>query len=122
MIMRDMRQEKAQKVAQWWARTHQYIQLSHRLASDGSMQDLSRIRDIDACIHNLDAQFKAVEHIPYPREAMQMRQSVLAFLMNMITVMQHTRLGNENDRKVIFDIALINKHMIEFHIEEFGLS
>ncbi len=121
MIIRDIRKEKSEKVGQWWMRTRQYIRLSNRLAS-GHLDDLNRVRDMDACIHNLDAQFKAIEHIPYPHEATQMRQSVLAFMMNMITVMQHTRLGNNDDRKVIFDIAMINRHMIEFHLEEFGLS
>lgn len=121
MLVQDIRTVKAQKVKQWWVRTRQYTGLIDRLSS-GNVQDLNRVRDVEACIYKLNAQFKAVETTPYPKESRELRQTSLALMMNMITVLQHKRLGNDTDSKVIFDVAMVNKNMLEFHLEEFGLS
>ncbi|MGJ3239274.1 MAG: hypothetical protein ACFE0Q_11255 [Anaerolineae bacterium] len=121
MITRDMREVKSQQVKHWWSRVRQYTQLSERL-SQATVNDLDRVQDIEQCIHTLNAQFRAVEQIPYPKSATHIRRALLAFLMNMITVMQHARLENVDDRNVIFDIAKVDKNMVEIYLEEYGLS
>ncbi|MGB7337999.1 MAG: hypothetical protein WBC91_03825 [Phototrophicaceae bacterium] len=121
MQVRDNRQQKVQQISRWWARTKQYTQLSHRLAQ-GSARQLSRITDFDLCIQNLQAQTKAIETIPYPESASGIRKALLAFMLNITTATQHARFENDDDRNVIFDIALIDKNMVDIYLSEVGLS
>jgi|GEM_PF-5126406 len=121
MQIRDSRGIKAQQVTQWWSRVRRYTQLVNRLSSR-SAKDLTRVQDIENVIYSLNAQFKAIEETAYPKSATHIRGALLAFLMNMITVLQHTRLQNDDDRNVIFDIAMVDKNMVELYLDEHGLS
>lgn len=121
MQVRDSRQHKVQQISRWWARTKQYTQLSHRL-TQGTANDLDRVNNFDMCIHNLTAQTQAIETIPYPESATRIRQALLAFLLNTTTATQHARLKNADDRNVIFDIAMVDKNLVEIYLDEVGLS
>ncbi|MEM9953048.1 MAG: hypothetical protein AAF846_15695 [Chloroflexota bacterium] len=121
MQVRNRRGTQMQQINRWWARTRQYTSLSHRL-TQGHAKDLMRIQDFDACIYSLNAQFQAIEAIPYPESARHIRQALLAFIMNTMTATQHARLQNDDDRNVIFDIAMVDKNMLELYLGEYGLA
>lgn len=121
MIVRDVNGTNTQKIAQWWMRIQKYTALSYRL-SNQNFRDLSGNHDIESCIYKLNTHFKAVETIPYPQEANRVRQASLAFLMSMITVMQHTERGSFRERKTIFNIALNNRNILASCLEKFSLS
>lgn len=120
MLVRETREQQTRQVKQWWAQVRNETHLSLRLTSKTD-RDLNRISDVDACLDTLYNQFNAVESVHFPESAQRIRKMLLAFMLNLITAVQHVRLQNDDDRKVIFDIAMVDKHMLELYLEEFGL-
>ena len=120
MMVRETREQQAQQVKQWWSQVRVHTQLSLHLTSR-TAQDLNRVNDINQCLDNLYHQFNEIEATYFPQSAERIRKMLLAFMLNLITTMQHVRLENEDDCKVLFDIAMVDKHMVEFYLEEFNL-
>lgn len=120
MLVRESREEQTYQVKQWWSQVRHQTQLSLRLTSRTD-RDLKRVSNIESCLDNLYEQFNTIEGTYFPPSAERIRKMLLAFMLNLITTMQHVRLQNDDDRKVIFDIAMVDKHMLELYLEEFGL-
>ena len=120
MLVRESREIQAQQVKQWWSQMREHTLLSLRLTSR-THQELNRVKDINQCLDTLYYQFNEIEIAYYPQPAERIRKMLLAFMLNLITTMQHVRLENNDDHKVIFDIAMVDKHMLELYLEEFGL-
>ena len=120
MMVRETREQQAQQVKQWWSQMREHTLLSLRLTSR-THQELNRVKDINQCLDTLYYQFNEIEIAYYPQPAERIRKMLLAFMLNLITTMQHVRLENNDDHKVIFDIAMVDKHMLELYLEEFGL-
>jgi len=120
MLVRETREQQTKQVKQWWSQVRHELQLSLRLTSK-TAQDLNRVTNIDTHLDNLYNQFNTIENAYYPESAQRIRKMLLAFMLNLITTLQHVRLQNEDDCKVIFDIAMVDKHMLELYLEEFGL-
>lgn len=120
MQVRETRAQQTQQVKQWWSEVREHTQLSLRLTSR-TAQDLKRVKDINQCLDNLYHQFNEIENAYHPQSAKRVRKMLLAFMLNLITSMQHVRLQNEDDLTVIFDIAMVDRHMLELYLEEVGL-
>lgn len=121
MVMTAPRQTQRQEVMRWWHTVRHYTQLSNRLTRN-SAEDLARLRDVDRVLLELENQFHLIEDTYCPEPARKLQRTLLAFLTNLIAALQHTRLGNFDDRNVIYDIAMVDKQMLTLYLEENGLQ
>ncbi|MEL6308050.1 MAG: hypothetical protein AAFV98_20330 [Chloroflexota bacterium] len=119
--MTSPRQTQRQDVMRWWHQTRHYAQLSDKLTRT-SAQDLGRVRNIDRVLLELEMQMHTVEDIYCPESATKLQRALLAFMTNLVAALRHTRIGNDDDRNVIFDIAMVDKQMLTLYLDEYGLS
>ena len=108
-------------VQQWWAGLKSNLLLLDRLVT-ASPTDLSRFNDIDKCITTLQMQFDHLRLQRYPASAEAIRRYVLAIFTNLIASLQHQRLGNNDECGVLFDLATVEKSMLDTCLLEFDIT
>lgn len=120
MLTLNERDLRNRQITNWWSNFSNYMKFVNQLCSSNA-QDLKRLRNVDDCIYKLQEQFENLQHLPCPESALKIQRSVLALYTNLIAALQHLWFGNVDDCQVIYDVAIVNKHMLELYLEEFDL-
>lgn len=121
MLSLHDRQYQTQQIRHWWQSVQHQMALITRI-TDKEAADLRRLPNLADSIHDLQAHFDHIQTIDCPDAAIKVQRVLYAYFTNVITALKHFWFGNMDDAQVLFDIAIVNRHLLNLYLEEYNLA